>query len=144
MKKISKGCLVKLNPETCFTTKQDGGLRFPLGNGLNDERGTVESFRPTTYEEQHQWRKDRSQEIKAASAAGEDTFHIAFDSAGESRLPPMSKLILLHRDRTYQVLRARCRVKLGYGNPTPGLAKVLCTHTGEETYVRRDLLKVIS
>ena len=144
MKKLSKGCLVRLDPNKCFTVKQGGGLRFPLSNGLNDDRGTVESSRPTTQEEQHQWRLGHRQEIKDARDAGEDTFHIAFDSAGESRLPPQSKLVLLYRDRTYQVLRARCRVRLGWGNPTPGLTKVLCTHTGEETYIKRDLLEVIS
>jgi hypothetical protein len=144
MKKLSKGCLVRLDPNRCFTTKQGGALRFPLSNGLNDERGTVESSRPTTSEEQQEWHRARRQEIKAASEAGEDTFHLAFDSAGESRLPPQSRLVLLHKDRTYQVLRARCRVRLGWGNPTPGLAMVLCTHTGEETYIKRDLLEVIS
>ena len=144
MKKLSKGCLVRLDPKKCCTTLHGGGLRFPLSNSFNDERGMVDSFRPTTPEEQESWNRDKRQKIKAASAAGEDTFHIAFDSAGESRLPPQSKLILLHKDRTYQVLRARCRVRLGWGNPTPGLTKILCTHTGEETYIKRDLLEVIS
>jgi hypothetical protein len=51
--------------------------------------------------------------------------------------------VTLRRDRVYTVLRARCRVRLGWGNPTPGLAKILCTETGEETYVKRELLKVV-
>ena len=144
MKKLSKGCLVRLDPKRCFTVGQGGGLRYPLSNSLNDERGTVESSRPTTREEQHEWHEQKRRDIQVAREAGEDTFHIAFDSAGESRLPPQSKYILLHRDRTYQVLRARCRVRLGWGNTTPGLAKILCTHTGEETYVKRELLEVIS
>lgn len=144
MKKLSKGCLVRLDANTCFTEKRGGGLRFPLTNSLNDDRGTVESSRPTTTDERQAWREDRHREIQEARVAGEDTFHIAFDSAGESRLPPQSKLILLHHDRTYQVLRARCRVRLGWGNPTPGLAKIICTHTGEETYIKRELLEVIS
>jgi len=64
-------------------------------------------------------------------------------SAGETKLPPQSTYVPLHRDRVYQVLRARCRVRLGWGNPTPGLAKILCTQSGEETYVKRTHLEVI-
>ena len=143
MKKLAKGSLVRLNVSKCFTTRQGGDLHYPMINYHNDSKGTVESARPTTPEEQDNWRKELRQEIQDTREAGEDTFHIAFDSAGESRLPPQSRHIPLHRDRTYQVLRARCRVRLGWGNPTPGLAKILCTVTGEETYVKRDLLEVI-
>ena len=143
MKKLKKGALVRLSVSKCFTTKQGGDLRYPMSNYLNDDRGTIESARPTTPEEQANWRLAIRQEIQDAREAGEDTFHIGMNSAGESRLPPQSRHIPLHRDRTYQVLRARCRVRLGWGNPTPGLAKILCTVTGEETYVKRDLLEVI-
>ena len=128
--KIAKGTLVRLNPNVCFTTKQDGGLRFPLTNYLNDERGTVESRRPVTHEETQAW---------YASDASK-----GMDSAGETKLPPQSRTVILHRDRIYRVLRARCRVRLGWGNPTPGMAKILCTHTGEETYINRDLLEVVA
>ena len=144
MKKLSKGCLVRLDPYHCFTVKNGGGRAYPLGSMHCDEEGIVDSHRPTTYEEQAQWRLEQRQAIQAAAAAGEDTFSIAFDDGGESRLPPQVTRVQLHRDRTYQVLRARCRVRLGWGNPTPGLAKILCTHTGEETYVKRELLEVIS
>jgi len=129
MKKLAKGCLVRLDPKRCFTTKQGGGLRFPLTNYLNDERGTIESSRPVTSEETEAW-------YNSDAAKG-------MNSAGETKLPPQSAFVLLHRDRTYQVLRARCRVRLSYGNPRPGMAKILCTHTGEETYIKRDLLEVI-
>ena len=129
-KKIKKGCLVRLNPKKCFTKKQGGGLEYPLSNSYNDERGTVEAGRPTTPAEQAQWREEQRAEIAKARAAGEDTFHIARDSAGESRLPPQYFLVRLHRDRVYTVLRARARVRLGWGNPTPGLIKLQCTHTG--------------
>ncbi len=128
-KKLSKGCLVRLDPQVCFTKKHGGGLQYPRTNYLNDERGTVESSRPVTPEETKAW---------YASDASK-----GMNSAGESKLPPQSAYVLLHRDRTYQVLRARCRVRLGWGNPTPGLTKILCTHTGEETYVKRELLEVV-
>ncbi len=128
-KKIAKGVLVRLNPETCFTTKQGGGLQFPLTNYLNDERGTVESSRPVTSEETATW--------YASDAAK------GMNSAGESKLPPQSRTILLRRDRVYQVLRARAAVRLGWGNKTGGLVKVLCTETGEETYVKRRLVEAV-
>jgi hypothetical protein len=130
VKKLSKGCLVRLNIERCFTKEQGGGLRHPRSNYLNDERGTVESRRPVTREETEAW-------YNSDASKG-------MDSAGESKLPPQSAYVLLHRDRTYQVLRARCRVRLGWGNATGGMTKILCTETGEETYVMRDLLEVIS
>jgi len=128
-KKLKKGCLVRINPGTCFTKSRGGGLRFPLSNYLNDDRGTIESHRPVTREETEAW-------YNSDASKG-------MDSAGETKLPPQSAYVLLHRDRTYQVLRARCRVRLGWGNPTPGMAKILCTVTGEETYIKRHLLEVI-
>ena len=129
MKKLAKGCLVRLNPRKCFTKKQGGDLEYPKTNYINDERGTLPSTRPVTSEETAEW---------YASDASK-----GMDSAGETKLPPQSTYVLLHRDRVYQVLRARCQVRLGWGNPTPGMAKILCTHTGEETYVKRGLLEVI-
>ena len=129
MKKLAKGCLVRLDFRKCFTKKSGGDRDYPMINHLNDERGTVESHRPITREETAAW-------YNSDASKG-------MDSAGESKLPPQSAYVLLHRDRIYQVLRARCRVRLGYGNPTPGMAKILCTHTGEETYIKRGLLEVI-
>ena len=129
MTKLAKGALVKLNDEACFTTTQGGGLRFPLTNYLNDEAGIVESRRPVTAEEEAEW---------YASPASH-----GINDAGESRLPPRSRYVPLHRGRIYQVLRARCRVRLSWGNATPGMAKILCTQTGEETYIKRELLEVV-
>ena len=128
MTKIAKGVLVRLNPAVCFTEKQGGGRRFPLTNHLNDERGTVESRRPVTAEETAAW-------YDSDASKG-------MDSAGESKLPPQAYTVLLHRDRVYTVLRARASVRLGWGNKTGGLAKILCTETGEETYVKRELIEV--
>jgi hypothetical protein len=129
MSKIAKGCLVRLNVATCFTTKQGGGLQFPFSNYLNDERGTIESRRPITPEETATW-------YDSDASKG-------MTSAGETKLPPQSTHVLIHRDRVYQVLRARCRVRLGYGNPTPGLVKILCSESGEETYIKRQLLEAV-
>ena len=130
MKKIRKGILVRLNRDVCFTEEHGGKLRYPLTNYYCDERGIVDAGRPTTREEQQAW-------YKTDAAKG-------LDSAGESKLPPQSYLIKLYKDRIYQVLRARCRVRLGWGNATPGLVKLLCTHSGEEAYIKRDLIEIIS
>ena len=128
MAKISKGTLVRLNPTVCFTEKQGGGRRFPLTNYLNDERGTVESRRPVTAEEKAAWY--------------DSDVSKGMNSAGETKLPPVSRTVLLHRDRVYTVLRARAAVRLGWGNKTGGLTKILCTETGEETYIKRELIEV--
>ena len=126
--KIAKGVLVRLNPEVCFTTKQGGGLRYPLTNYANDEAGTVQSSRPVTAEETAAW-------YDSDASKG-------MNSAGESKLPPQSRGVTLYRDRVYTVLRARASVRLGWGNKTGGLTKILCTETGEETYVKRHLIEV--
>jgi len=144
MTKLAKGQLVQLDDNKCFTWKQNGGRRHPLKNYANDEAGIVDSSRPATDADTAAWYEAQRLEVEAAIAAGQDTFSITRDDAGESRLAPRSRYVALHRNRIYQVLRARCRVRLGWGNPTPGMAKILCTESGEETYVRRELLKVIS
>ena len=128
MSKIAKGTLVRLNVAKCFTEKQGGGRRYPLTNYDCDERGIVRSARPTTREEQAAW-------YDTDAAKG-------MTSAGETKLPPQSVGITLHRDRVYTVLRARAAVRLGWGNKTGGMVKILCTETGEETYVKRDLVEV--
>ena len=125
---MKKGDLVRLNDDVCFTVNSGGKLRYPLTNYYCDERGIVDAGRPTTREEQDAW-------YQSDAAKG-------MDSAGESKLPPQSYLIKLYKDRIYQVLRARCRVRLGWGNPVGGMAKVLCTHSGEEAYIKRELLEV--
>tara|TARA_Y100000588_G_C14256496_1_gene925721 strand:+ start:2916 stop:3305 length:390 start_codon:yes stop_codon:yes gene_type:complete len=129
MSTLRKGALVKLNVDRCFTERFGGALQYPRTNYANDEAGTVQAARPVTAEETAAW-------YDSDASKG-------MDSAGESKLPPQSKHVALHRDRIYQVLRARCRVRLGWGNPTPGMAKLLCTHTGETAYVKRELLEVV-
>ena len=127
--KITKGSLVRINVAKCFTKKQGGGRRYPLSNYSHDEDGLVRAFRPTTPEEQAAW-------YDTDDARG-------MNSAGETKLPPQSYGISLRRDRVYTVLRARAAVRLGYGNKTGGLVKILCTESGEETYIKRDLIEAI-
>ena len=132
---MKKGDLVKLRPD-------DPEIERLMGWGMGNE--AYMASRPTSPEEQEEWRVQKRNDIKRAIEREEDTFHIAFNDAGESRLAPRSVSVALPVDGIYIVERARCRVSLGWGNPTPGLTKVLCTHTGEETYVRRELIEVIS
>ena len=125
--KISKGSLVRLNITKCFTVKQGGLLRFPLTNHYHDEEGLVQTYRPTTAKEQQAWYNSRASK--------------GINSAGESPLAPQGTPMMLHRDRVYVVLRARAAVCLGWGNKTGGLTKVFCSVTGQETYVKRELIE---
>ena len=140
---MRKGDLVKLNPETCFTKQQGGGREFTLTNTAQDEAGIVEGTRPTTSEEKDNWYKSQRETIAKAKEAGKDFFSIAFDSAGETRLPPQTYWIPLHRDHYFQVLRARARVYVGW-HMQGGMTKVLCLSSGEECYVKREYLMVVS
>ena len=128
--KISKGSLVRLNIAKCFTVKQGGLRRFPLTNHYHDEEGLVQTFRPTTAKEQQAW-------YNSPASKG-------INSAGESKLPPQATSVMLHRDRVYIVLRARAAVRLGWGNKTGGLTKIFCSVTGQETYVKRELIEPVA
>ena len=132
---MKKGDLVRLRPDDPEIARI---LEWKLGG--KDYLGR----RPTSEAEKKSWREDKRREIKEAHENGEDTFSIAFDSGGEPRLPPRSVVIPLPVDGIYVVERARCRVQLGYGNPTGGMAKILNTQTGESAYVAREILEVIS
>lgn len=124
---MRKNDLVKLNTTVCFTTEQGGARRFPLSNHANDTAGTVEGTRLATSSDVEAWRNsDASKGI---------------DCAGESKLPPTAYGVLLHRDRVYTLLRARCRPQWSYRS-WPGHACVLDMKTGHEVYVKRELLKV--
>ncbi len=122
---MRKGDLVKLNVDKCFTMKYGGKRTFPLGNGHEDENGIVPGHRPTTTSEVEAWRNSDASK--------------GMDSAGESKLPPRSVRVVIHRDEVLVLERARCRVSLGWGNPRPGMAKVMLP-CGETAYLKRELL----
>ena len=127
--KIRKGCLVRLNKDACFTSQSGGKREFPLTNYRNDSRLVVEASRPFTKEETSVW---------YASDASK-----GMTGGGETKLPPTAYTVRLHRDRVYMLLRARCRPQWNYRSH-PGMALVLCTESGREAYVKRDLLEVAS
>ena len=131
---MKKGDLVKLRPDDPEIARI---LEWPAGG--KEYMGS----RPTTQEEKAEWREEKRKALKAASENGADTFSIAFDDAGESRLPPRSMSIPLPIDRIYVVERARCQVSLGWGNPTGGMTRILDTQSGEHAYVAREMLEVI-
>jgi len=134
MSKIRKGDLVKLNPNDPEIERL---LEWKIG---------VKAYmasRPTTSEEQEEWRVQKHKDISEAHDRGDDTFHIAFDSGGESRLAPRSTQVALQIDGIYIVQRARCRVELGWGNPSAGMTKILDTTTGETSYVKKEMLEKV-
>jgi hypothetical protein len=136
---MKKGDLVKLNPNDPEISRI---LDWDHDSKDWDRKKYLAS-RPTSAEEREQWREQKRQEISEAHALGEDTFSIAFDSAGESRLAPRSVSIPLPIDGIYVVEKARCRVELGWGRATGGMTKLLDTKTGEIAYVKREMLEVI-
>tara|TARA_E500000331_G_C16892979_1_gene555589 strand:- start:227 stop:625 length:399 start_codon:yes stop_codon:yes gene_type:complete len=131
---MRKGDLVRLRPDDPEIRRI---LDWPSGGK------DFLAYRPSTQHEKETWRKERSEEIVSARSRGESTFEIAFDSSGEPRLPPMCAAVPLPIDGIYIVERARCRVRLGYGNPTGGMTRILDTISGEHAYVRREMLEVI-
>ena len=127
--KISKGCLVKLNNNVCFTSENGGMRKYPMSNYENDNRGTVQGTRIPSRDEIDAWYdSDASKGINCA---------------GESKLPPTAYGVSVYKDRVYTVVRARCVGKWGYRRH-PGQALILDTVTGHEIYIKRDLLEVVN
>lgn len=142
-KKIRKGDLVRVNEARCFT-RQNGGTRpYPLTNGRDDQNRVIRGRYIRTADDDRKWREEKRKATEEAAARGEDTFSINFDDAGESRLPGVSVMVDIPAGRVYEVLRARCRAYLSYGNPTPGLMKLLDTQSGREIYVKRDYMEAV-
>ena len=142
-KKVRKGDLVRVNEARCFTTENGGKLKYPLSNYRNDELRIIEARYIYTTADNQKWRDAKRKESDEAKARGEDTFSIHFNDAGESRLPGISGIIELEAGRVYEVLRARCRAHLSYGNPRPGMMKLLDTESGREVYVKRGYMELV-
>ena len=102
----------------------------------------IKGFYHLTADEIEDWRIDKREATKEAREKGEDTFHINFDSAGESRLAPRHAYQELNTNMVYEILRARCRVPCGY-HMESGQVKILDTETGRMLYCDRDALVVV-
>ena len=64
------------------------------------------------------------------------------NSAGETKLPPTSRVVRWQPDDTWTVLRARCAPVFNYRKRS-GKAKVMNNRTNEIGYVSRDALKLV-
>jgi len=102
----------------------------------------IKGFYHLTADEIEDWRIDKREATKEAQEKGEDTFHINFDSAGESRLAPQHAYQELNPSMVYEIIRARCRVPCGY-HMESGQVKILDTETGRMLYCDRDALVVV-
>ena len=93
-------------------------------------------YRPTTPEERQAWYSWLHAEIKAGREVG-------YDSAGESRLPPMCAVVAAVPDDTFTVVRARCAPLIGW-HKQPKSALIRNNRTDEEGYIKRIHLEVIT
>lgn len=103
---------------------------------------SVEGFAHTTSEDTQAWHDEMARQVAEARAKGEDTFSIVCDSAGESRLSPRSKLLAFPIGGIFTVIRARVRTTRGY-HSVSGQTEILCTTTGQQGFVKRDLLQKV-
>lgn len=103
-------------------------------------RGSL--WRKTTHAEKEEWRADKQAATALARAAGEDTFHINFDCAGESRLPPMTKRIS-RVSGEFTVVRARAAGYNGYYNDITGCC-VVVDGGGVEWFAHRHETQVVA
>ena len=122
-----KGDLVELNEKTCFTTRNGGDLPYPLTHSLNDCHGIVEGYRPTTAKETREFY--------------ESDYGRGLDSAGESILCSPTTIVEAERDFAYEVVRARAQCQIGWGRKYPGYTKLRNRDTGEEFFIKRNLLR---
>ena len=141
-KKIKKGGLARINEIVAFTTENGGKLRYPHDTWDCDERRVLRGSYKLTPEQVQDWRDSKRAELKAAEAKGEDTFSIAFDDAGESRLAPMQGTVMLEAGRVYHVLRGRMRAAIGC-HVFPGYMKVLDPKTGNEVMIPRKYMEAV-
>ena len=133
-KKIRKGGLVKLNAVAVAHAEQL--VRY------SNEAPVIWGKSKFTEADAEAYRADIQKQIEEAKAAGEDTWHITMNDAGESRLPPTSTSVQIFPDRVYQVLRARA---VGYWNyhKHPGQCLVLDPETGREVYIPRVYVEAV-
>lgn len=108
-----------------------------------EPRETINARYHYTAEDTAEWRDEHYREIREAAERGEDTFSIAFDCAGESRLPPRGGTVPLFKGTAYRVLRARCRESFSYHNATGGWTKLLDLNTGREVYTKMERLEKV-
>jgi hypothetical protein len=107
-----------------------------------EESGTYRGARPITRWEVEEWYESKREEVAAARVAGEDTFSITMNDAGESRLPPTAVGVTFQVGEIYTVLRARTAPSMYY-RKNPGHCEIICTKTGRKGHVLRKHVEVV-
>ena len=128
-----KGDIVKVR-EDAFGNRWDRDVRDYV------PETTIRARYHYTAADMERRREERAKALAEAKAAGEDTFGMVFDDAGEPRLMGTDGVIHLQRGLGYRVLRARCRAYFNY-RTTGGWAKLLDMETGREVYIQADKLE---
>ena len=141
-KKIRKGGLARINEAVCFTTENGGQCEHPIDTWECDEKRVIRGRYDLSDAEIQKWRNDKCAQIEAAKEKGEDTFSLAFNDAGESRLPPSQGQVMLEAGQVYHVLRGRMRAHIGY-SVYPGYMKVLDPKTGHEVMIDRKYMEAV-
>lgn len=126
--KIKKGDLVRLNAAKCFSVKNGGELAWPMFSSHNDDAGIVCGIREITQAELDEW------------YASPDSKGIGDD--GETKLPPKSITVKLHRDDLFMVRRARCKADFGWYN-YPKQIELFDYKSGYFCFVDRILVELV-
>lgn len=92
-------------------------------------KNSVQAWRSTTNEEQNLWYKELAERVHA----GKD---LPYDSAGESRLAPMTEYKNLSAGTRLLVMRARVAAPRGYYTIS-GCMEVLNLDSGESLFVQK-------
>ena len=119
---------------------REDAFRVHYDDSVDD---TVNANYHVSREDTERWYEEKHRAIREAAERGEDTFDLAFDSGGESRLPPQGGYVSLHRGTAYRVLRARCRESFSYHNATGGWTKLLHLESGREVFFKMDKLEKV-
>lgn len=130
---FAAGDIVKVR-EDAFGERWDGTVRDYV------PEDTIRAKYYYTADDKARMRKERQQAIEEAHAAGEDTFSMCFDDAGEPRLMGEDGVTYLKRGIGYRVLRARCRQSFNYYT-TGGWTKLLDLDSGREVFIKGEKLQ---
>lgn len=104
-------------------------------------KGTIVKLRKDAWDN-YGIRPPTQEELEAWYASDDSK---GMDSAGETKLPPLTVYILVKPSDELRVLRARARAPVGWGRPRPGMMKV--ARVGEPTglpfYVRQECFEEV-
>jgi hypothetical protein len=130
---FGKGDIVKVRDDA-FGDRWDNTVRDYV------PETTVRAKYYYTAADKERMREERRKAIAEAQAAGEDTFGMCFDDAGEPRLMGDDGITYLKKGIGYRVLRARCRQNFNY-HTTGGWTKLLDLDTGREVFIKTEKLE---